>query len=237
MNANYLIAEIPIYMNPRFSPLTERSRAYRTKESVPALMDLTLPDNVYQDYHRRFPEARDSLIEYMATGAGFYAGILMHQGLLLHASAVVVDGFAYLFSASSGVGKSTHTSLWLEEFPNAFILNDDKPAIRILPDGIFAYGTPWSGKSDLNRNCKVPLKGIAFIERSDHNEMTPLPAKNILLPFMEQTVRPKDPNLAPLMLDHIDTIIQRVPIYRLYCLPNRDAARLAYSVMKEGFVK
>ncbi len=51
---------------------------------------------------------------------------------MLHASAIVVGNSAYLFSASSGTGKSTHTKLWQECFGDkAVIINDDKPVIRI----------------------------------------------------------------------------------------------------------
>ena len=88
---------------------------------------------------------------------------------MLHASAVVVDGDAYLFSAPCGTGKSTHASLWLKylKHKNPYILNDDKPAIRIVNDNIYVYGTPFSGKTDKNKNEKANLKGIAFLEQSN----------------------------------------------------------------------
>ena len=58
--------------------------------------------------------------------------LLKNHGFMLHASAVEVDGKAYLFSASSGTGKSTHTKLWQEYFgyDKALIINDDKPALK-----------------------------------------------------------------------------------------------------------
>ena len=72
--------------------------------------------------------------------------------MLLHSSCVVYEDKAYLFSAPCGTGKSTHTQIWLKRFPGAYILNDDKPAIRIMEDGVYAFGTPFSGKTDLNVN-------------------------------------------------------------------------------------
>ena len=40
----------------------------------------------------------------------------VYKRQVLHSSAIAVDGNAYLFSAHSGTGKSTHTSLWLDHF-------------------------------------------------------------------------------------------------------------------------
>ena len=73
---------------------------------------------------------------------------------MVHASAVEVDGKAYLFSADSGTGKLTHTKQWQNYFgkERALIINDDKPAIRKDKNGWAAYGTPFSGKTDENLN-------------------------------------------------------------------------------------
>lgn len=80
---------------------------------------------------------------YMLTGSDFYTQLLKFRGILLHSSCVVVDGAAYAFSADSGTGKSTHTALWLKHFGNrAYMLNDDKPAIRLVGDRVYACGTP-----------------------------------------------------------------------------------------------
>ncbi len=108
----------------------------------------------------------------------------------LHSSAVVVDGYAYLFSADSGTGKSTHTGLWLEHFKEkAFIINDDKPVLRLENGQWFVYGTPWSGKTDLNINVKAKLGAIVFLERAKENHITPIEVKEAIPLFFNQTVR------------------------------------------------
>ena len=62
------------------------------------------------------PELNSDDWEYMLTGQDFYTRLIRFDGILLHSSCVVVDGYAYAFSADSGVGKSTHTQLWLKHF-------------------------------------------------------------------------------------------------------------------------
>lgn len=54
-----------------------------------------------------------------------------YDGLFFHSSALMLDGKAYLFSAPSGTGKSTHTALWQRHFGGRVqMINDDKPIIR-----------------------------------------------------------------------------------------------------------
>lgn len=108
--------------------------------------------------------------EYMLTGSDFYTELIKYNGILLHSSCVVVDDYAYVFSADSGTGKSTHTQLWLEHFGDrAYILNDDKPAIRLIDGKVYACGTPWSGKYDYSTPKIVELAGICFLQRSETN--------------------------------------------------------------------
>ena len=67
---------------------------------------------------------------YLESGFQFYRKLMDYDGFMLHSSCVVVDGYAYLFSGPCGMGKSTHTQKYLNTFPDAVIINDDKPALR-----------------------------------------------------------------------------------------------------------
>ena len=125
----------------------------------------------YKDLYPRWrTEANRDVADYIYECRQFYEKLLDYNGMMFHASAVVVDGKAYLFSAPSGTGKSTHTRLWLEYFgEKAYILNDDKPAIRIMDGKFYAYGTPWCGKDNVSTNQKCEIKAICFLERSEVN--------------------------------------------------------------------
>jgi len=173
-------------------------------------------------------------LEYVATGAVFLARLLRFNGIGLHASAVVYEDAAYLFSAQSGTGKSTHTQLWRRAFgfDKTFILNDDKPSLRKIEGRWFAYGTPWSGKSDLNVPTRVPLQGIAFLERANENWIRRISPSEALYPFLNQTLRPFGKTDMNVALDRLSELLEDVPIFRLGCLPNVDAARTAYEAMK-----
>ena len=67
----------------------------------------------------------------------------LYGAFLMHAAVVEVDGIAYVFTAPSGTGKSTHVQLWLDHFgPRARVLNGDKPLFRFEGNTLYACGTP-----------------------------------------------------------------------------------------------
>ena len=182
------------------------------------------------------PEMSDDLIEYMATGALFYLYLLQHDGMMLHSSAVVVDGKAYLFTADPGTGKSTHAALWLKQFPDrAFILNDDKPAIRYVNNKWYAYGTPWSGKNDVSRNCRAELAGIAVLERGVENTIIPFNGTDAIFAIFSQVNRTKAPEDRLKLMELLDKLVTQVPIWKLTCNIDINAALVSYQAMSNRF--
>ncbi len=116
-----------------------------------------------------------------------YAAIC-RDGFVFHSSTLDFSGKGILFSADSGTGKSTHTGLWKKYYPdNVRIINDDTPMIRILGDKPYVFGTPWSGKTDINENVCVPLKNIVFLERGLENELVSLDFPSAFQRFIKQS--------------------------------------------------
>ncbi|MGN0494469.1 MAG: hypothetical protein ACI4F7_12540 [Acutalibacteraceae bacterium] len=181
------------------------------------------------------PEWTEEIKAYVYEGKLFYKELINNfNGMMIHSSAIVVDERAYLFSAPSGTGKSTHTSFWLKKFGDrAYILNDDKPAVRVLDDGVFAYGTPWSGKSDISINKRVQVAGICFLERDGENWIKPMPDSEKVINMYHSSIRKIDKDSAVKLFEIIGQIIERVPIYKMGCTPTAEAADLAYEAMRE----
>ena len=98
-----------------------------------------------------------------------------YQAVTIHASAVAVNDDGCAFVGPSGIGKSTHSRLWLQHVPGARLLNDDQPVLRQLPDGtVRLYGSPWSGKTSCYCNEGVALKALFFMEQALENQLTRL---------------------------------------------------------------
>lgn len=169
---------------------------------------------------------------YGVIGNGFAHYILEHNGCVLHSSAVAVDKDAYLFSAHCGTGKSTHTSLWMDYFKDrAKIINDDKPCIREIDGKLYVYGTPWSGKTDLSVNDRFNLKAITFICRSEENWIREATKSEAISLFLTQSYKPSDKKHMDLLLSMIDTILDKVKIFRMGCNISEDAVKLAYETI------
>ena len=179
------------------------------------------------------PNTPEDLFVYMESARLFAFHLLKHDGFYLHASAVEVDGKAYLFSANSGVGKSTHARLWQKVHGDkAQVINDDKPALRCLDGVWYAYGLPWCGKDGINQNRRVPLAGICFLTRGKENKIRPLTPPEVIPRMLPQTIYQlfTHEDLTT-MLGHVDKLLSRIPVFELACLPDEAAARLSYETM------
>lgn len=160
----------------------------------------------------------------------FSQAVIMHDGISLHASCVVLDGKAYMFMGKSGTGKSTHSRLWMNNFEGCELLNDDNPVIRIADSCVMVYGTPWSGKTPCYKNRKYPVKGIVRLKQSDNNRFiicVNTDAFVTLLPGC--SVIKKDEILYDRFCDVLSLISGMIIVGKLDCLPDNDAALLCKS--------
>lgn len=179
------------------------------------------------------PELVQDDWEYMITGSDFYTELLKYNGILLHSSCIVVDGMAYAFSADSGTGKSTHTQLWLKYFGDrAHMLNDDKPAIRLIDGKVYACGTPWSGKYDYSSPEIAELAGICFLERSEENWIRKADTGKAVFNIFSQTVRKLNADRMDMLFDVLEQIFAKVPLYEFGCNISREAVLTSYNAMK-----
>lgn len=231
----YSIADVIVGLDPQYPMLRERCKPYLCRKSGVADYIISLENDSFAEWVADHPETTAEVLEYLRVGTLFYSVLVGHHGLMLHASAVVVDGACYAFSADSGVGKSTHTALWLKAFADqgAYILNDDKPAIKLENGSFVAWGTPFSGAQDVSVNRSVPLKAIAFVERSQTNSIERLTAMRAIPRLLRQTVRPADEKQMNLLLDTVQELVKKVPLYLLRCNREPEAALMAYEAMSK----
>ena len=172
----------------------------------------------------------DAVLETTAVYRKIVNRLIDYDILLFHGSTVAVDGVAYLFTAKSGTGKSTHTKRWRRLFGDrAVMINDDKPLLKISKDGVLVCGTPWDGKHKLNTNCMVPLKAICVLERGEENHIRQISPSAALPLLMQQSHRPA--NVLKYM-DLLDGLTKHVKFYNLHCNMEDEAAKIAYEGMQ-----
>ncbi len=225
-----LIVEVPAA-----GDLVSRCQDYLYK---PADENLGADFEIRTDLFR--PDAWPGLTQeqaiYVESGTVFRSYLMKYQGIVLHSSAVELDGKAYLFSAPCGTGKSTHTRLWQAEFgPRARVFNDDKPALRCLDGKWYAYGTPWCGKDGININLKAPVAGICFLKQGSENRIRRLSEAEAIQNLIWQTVYQfSRVDRMELMLGVVDSLVNKIPVFELVNRPEPAAVRLSCETMRRA---
>ena len=150
------------------------------------------------------------------------------SSFLIHASAVEAPGGAHLFLGCSGTGKSTHSSLWLDNFSDCRLLNDDNPLVKLNPDGTFSVsGSPWSGKTRCWRDNEVALLSMTRLRQSSTNRYTHLrdvDAFVAVMPGVSALVHSRE--LYDSACTTLSRIVNIVKVGILDCRPDKEAAQL-----------
>lgn len=234
----YRFSDLTISMTCRYDIMKRRAEKYlipKAKENE--LSETTTPEirlnpknELIQKYQEKYPHLTLDEAELILLSSHFSLELIKHQGFVLHASAISYNDKAVLFSADSGVDKSTHTRLWQNHFGknNVHIINDDKPALRLFGNSFTVYGTPFSGNSDENENIKAPLHAVVFLEQCEHNAMKKLTAKEALPYFLYNLPQySKHAERMNTLLSLLDILLKTTPVYLLSCTPDKSAAILA----------
>jgi len=218
--ADYLCGETPmveICMQPRDIELEgEKSDRERALEGLPP---------------HRFS---DAYLETLAVYRKIAAALLDKDVLLFHGSVMACNGKAYLFTAPSGTGKTTHCRLWLSEIPGVHVLNGDKPLLRIEADRVLACGTPWQGKENYGRNEILPLEAICILGRDSVNHIEPVSFHDAFPTLIAQTNRPPETQALLKTLKLTERLGKLTRLYRLGCNMEKDAAAVSFHAMCEG---
>ena len=156
-----------------------------------------------------------------------------YDAFVFHGGAVAKDGLAYLFTAPSGTGKTTHLIGWKIQYGwEAWFLNGDKPILRKSSGGFVVCGTPWRGKEELGVNAILPIQGICMLHRGEENRISRAKPEEMIRFLSRQVYFPKDPARMEKMLSLLDECCRTVPVWDLYCTVGRHAAECAYEAMK-----
>ena len=174
---NYIAEGDPIIsLGCTMSDFDRAAILYEKTNKLPA------PCDVYLEEYAMLDKLSNALIDYNI--------------LLIHGAAVCYNNAAYLFTGRSGIGKTTHALKWIENKPEAFIINGDKSFIRVFENGQqpLICGSPWNGKENLGTNVMVPLKAIVILSRADNNCITPISYRDAFTSIYSQIYRPVETN-------------------------------------------
>ena len=167
-------------------------------------------------------EAVDELF-YGFRAAFFYLAAL-HGKYALHSASNYYQEKAWLYSASSGTGKTTHVKLW-EKLYAVPVLNGDLNLLGMEKDEVFVYGIPWCGTSGVYTTKKYPLGGIILLKRGTENRVCKLPQDERQLYTAQRMISPAwtEKQVDDSLL-FAEKLSDRIPIRQLYCTQEPSAA-------------
>ena len=237
----YRMAERNIGIESLSERVHTRCAAYRTEGEPDFVVRTTAADI---DYERAQSAREDQLegrqprpwsdeyLEELAVYRKIAERMPAYDTFLVHGSAVAVDGWGYLFTAKSGTGKSTHARLWQELLGDRLVyVNDDKPLVRIAPDGAVIYGTPYDGKHHRSSDVAVPLRAVCFLRRGRENSIRACSTRDAFPRLLQQVYTSGDQEALRRTLSLLQALTARVKLYELTCNMEPDAARVAFEGM------
>ena len=233
------LAGISIEIHSLYNDVYELCRDYWTGQNPDFCVAVTQADidferekSASEAKHEGRPvvDFSNGYLETLAVYRKIAEKMLEYNAFLMHGAVVALDGKAYLFTAPSGLGKTTHTRFWLQKYPNAFILNGDKPFLRMIGNQIFACGTPWAGKEGQNQNAMLPLYAVCALFRGKENRIERISFEKVFPLVIGQTYRPGDVAKMKKTMELIGAMGKRTRFYTMACNLDPEAARVA----KEG---
>ncbi len=228
-------AELNIELQNRYVHTERMCRDYAADFDVPDITAAVTDEEIEREQKLAEQPVPRGYAEFICLYRKIAQQLPRFDAFVFHAAVVVCDGQAYAFAAPSGTGKSTHIALWQKHFGDrAYILNGDKPVLRLTEQGFVACGTPWCGKERLGVNRTAPLKALCFLDRGRENVIAPLDGDEVIRRLFSQVLVPTDPAGADRFLALLDRFVREVPAYLLHCNMKEEAAAVAYAGMNKG---
>lgn len=231
--AIYKIADMNIKIETKSDNILKRLKPYITSDQSYDFVVKASEDDIKYE-HTLATDVSNDMLENTALFRQICKKVLeKYNGMFLHCASIKYNGKAYLFTAPSGTGKTTHIKLWIEHMGNRVeVINGDKPILRRKDNEIIVYGTPWQGKENYGSNINAPLGGIFLLRRAEKNTVTKATAKESLPFLLSQTLRLNKKENMIKIFEMLEYIVKSTPIYNLNCNMDKQALDTALSVIE-----
>ena len=164
------------------------------------------------------------------------------QGLLMHASAIEVDGGAHIFAGVSGAGKSTISTMLDESWPACTKLSDEllivapqmppRSTTQIARAGeagtdatdrsevaasFAVHVTPFIGSAGLPHGRRVPVRALYFLHQAPHHECRSLSRTDGLRELLRHVlVYVAESETADRVLEVASSLVHQISCHELY---------------------
>lgn len=106
------------------------------------------------------------------------------NAMILHSSAVVINGCGLVFVGQTEAGKTTTVKLFKDAYRekdyDLKILCDDRNIVRYWPEGWYVHGTWSHGDIAEVSPSSAPLRAVLFIEQANENKITQITDRTLI---------------------------------------------------------
>ena len=224
-------AGLVIRIDNRYEDVRELCRGYITSDDRKPDICVSVDEEELQRDILKFPGYPIDVgyVECIALYWKIGNALPAFDGFAMQSSVVEVDGKAYAFAADGRIGKSAYTKYWMDVLGDRIqVINGDKPIYRFKGNKLMAYGTPWCGREGWKTRVYAPLKALCLLEQGRENAVYTIDAYDVLGEMANHFHIPEDGQVdLPKLVELVDRMLERVPVYRLKCRNDRSAARKA----------
>jgi len=233
---NIELANIPIKVACKHNLLKEQSTEYLTTKAEVFSAFVTDRDIAFEaeqslKYNGVVPD--EAYLENTAIYRKICNRLIDFDAFLIHSAVIEIDGGAIAFLGKSGDGKTTQSRHWVNNMGARYI-NGDKPIIRRVNDKFFAFGTPWAGKENYNANISAPIKAFVQVHKAKENKIE-LVSPFDAVPLVLSRIHYDNGVTLSKTMDMLDSILNDVPFFNLYCNLDPNSALIAYDAIKKYY--
>ena len=198
---------------------------------------VTVPANYVEYWSQQWHVSDYAYAEFVYSSNYACDALMKHGRIVLHGASFLWKGYAYIFSAPSGTGKTTQIRLWKELYPEEMeIMNGDKPILEVSESGVHVHPSPWKGKEEMGRDDRIaPLGGIILLKQDKTNSIKELQkgeAARMLFGRLYSTFTTEEDVIAAGRL--LEQILNQTPVYLLQNKGDQESAVITHDFLKSG---
>lgn len=224
-------AQMSIGITTIYDSMEKRSRNYLT-DKEPLFSVFTTEEKIQEELQNATScKLSAAQAEALCLYREIAEKIPYYDGVVFHGAAIEYGGKAYIFTAPSGTGKSTHISLWKRFLGDRVcIINGDKPILTRKDSEILVHGTPFAGKEGWQTNQSVPLGGICILSRGEKSQIMKVTPKDAFQRLYLQTYKPYQREAMEHTMSMVKALCQK-PCFFLSCDISEEACKTSFEAL------
>jgi hypothetical protein len=189
----------------------------RSDPEKKGILKFSLTSSRWDLYFKRAGKETDPL-EYPLDGLILYYLTVIHGDIMIHASGVSHSGHGYLFSGTSGKGKSTMARLW--DKAGVTVIHDDRLIIRNISGVFRMFNTPVYNDDAPSASS---LDRIYLIDHGIENKLIEIQGATAVSLLMANCIQHNwNPDIIAKTMRFLSALCANIPVFKLSFKPDRS---------------